>query len=157
MNKKYLNAAQGISKELPEYGAKLVLLIGSVYGEKENPNDLDLGCIFAKENPLRNEDFRKSIINKMDEKYKIKLDLIDINEGFVEDLIKLFNENPQDLIYDLCWKVQDSAKDQWHGWPLAWILGENAKEKLHPYKMFEEGFKILYGQEYLTGLRKKIL
>lgn len=156
MNQEYLEIAKQIAAELPQYGAKLVLLIGSVYDGKETPNDLDLGCVFEKENSLRDKDFREELIKKLNTRYGIKLDLIDLNQAFVEDLVDQFKEDPRGIAEDLAWKMMDSSRDQWMGWPLAWILGDNAEEALEPYRAFKVGHITLYGQEYLDELKERI-
>ena len=150
-----INAAQEVSDYLVEKeGAKLVILSGSTARGKENPNDLDISAVFKEDNNFENnKDYYNTLIKKLTNVVNIKVDLMGFNEFFISTLIKAYSENPIEICKDLNYKCQDNIKDQLQGWPLAWLFGGDAREKLKPYDCFQDQMKVLYGQEYLEELK----
>ena len=149
-------ATQFIAQELLKEKAKLVILGGSVARGKENPSDLDIAVVFEPENNLLNKGYRKRLIQRLEEAVGYKLDLIDYNEQLINSLVENYREDARKTCYELNYICMDNVKDQWMGWPLAWIFGEKAKERLDPYLCFQEEFQILAGEDYLEGLRRRI-
>ena len=149
-------AIQFITKELLKERAKLVILSGSVARGKENPNDLDIAAVFEAENNLLSTDYRKNLVQRLEGAVGFKLDLIDFNEQHINDLIEDYRKDACRTCVDLNYICMDNVKDQWIGWPLAWIFGKEAREKLSPYGCFQDQFQILAGEDYLEEVREII-
>lgn len=151
-----LKAAKHIAKELLIEKAKLVILSGSAARGKENPNDLDIAAIFEAQNNLLDSNFREKLIQRLENEVGYKIDLLNFNEKYVNDLIECYNANPDGLRWYLAEHYDDSARGKIKGWPLTWIFGEKSKEKLSPYSDFQTEFIVLEGQEYLETLRGRV-
>lgn len=147
-------AARYVATELVDKEkARLVILSGSAARGKLNPSDLDIVAVFPYKNNLLDKEYRSNLIRRLDVETRYKIDLIDFNQEHIDKLIELYNKDAQKLCRELNWIVMDNVRDQWKGWPLAWIFGKKAKEMLDPYMCFQEEILILDGQEYLDELR----
>ncbi len=151
-----LEKTQRVAKELVKEEAKLVILSGSAARGRENPKDLDIAAVFPTQNKLLVESYRKNLVARLEQEVAYKVDLIDYNEGLVNDLIEKYNKKPTNVCFGLNYMCMDNVRDQWVGWPLAWIFGEEARERLRPYGCFQDQFKVLAGQAYLEVLKRKI-
>ncbi|MFH1332007.1 MAG: nucleotidyltransferase domain-containing protein [archaeon] len=151
-----LEAAHYIARELVKEKAKIVILSGSAARDKENPKDLDIAAVFQAENRLLDRQYRSDLVKRLESEVGQKLDLFDFNERNIERLIEFYNKNPIALCSNLNWDCIDNVKDQWKGWPLAWIMGDKAREALDPYGCFQDEFIVLEGESYLAELRGKV-
>ncbi len=165
---KPIQAAHYIAKVLEqEEQAKLVILSGSAARGKEKPNDLDIAAVFPHGNKILEYSYRVELKHRLRQEIKEKvyglefavvddIDFFAYNEKYIDDLVQQYRENPLQLCFYLGVECQDSVRNQWKGWPLAWIMGEQAKERLSPYGCFQNEYLVLAGQEYLEELKRRI-
>lgn len=151
-----VEAVQYIARELVKEKAMLVILSGSAARGKENPSDLDIAAVFQRDNRLLDRQYRDCLVKRLESETSQKLHLFDFNETHVDKLVESYNQNPTRLCINLNWDCMDNVRDQWRGWPLAWIFDKDAHEVLSPYGCFQDKFVVLEGEPYLMQLRAKI-
>lgn len=151
-----IEAAKFIAGELIKNKAKLVILSGSAVRGEENPNDLDIAAVFEAENPLLNNSYRRELIQSLEKEVGYEVDLVDYNERYINNLIEEYIRDPKRVCWYLSDVCFDSVREQWLGWPLAWIFGEEAERVLDPYLCFQTEFQVLEGNDYLEDLRSRI-
>jgi len=152
----FVKPANYVADKLADEMAKLVILSGSAARGKENPSDLDISAVFPSENKLLDPKYRDSLVKRLSSEVGYKIDLFDFAEKNVDILIDFYNQKPKELCWHLASICMDNVKEQWKGWPLAWIFGDEARKRLDPYGCFQDEMVILYGQEYLDELRFRI-
>jgi len=137
--------------------AKLVILSGSLARGKEKPNDIDIAGIFPDRSLVFDYAYKIELLHGLRQETKEAVyggvDFSPYQKGYVDSLIERYTKTHLQLCQHL---AQERGIGQRKGWPLVWIFGENAKEKLFPYAFFQEEFKVLAGEEYLERLRKRI-
>ena len=156
-NKTALQIARAIAQELVDLEAKLVILSGSTARGKAEPNDLDI-CAILPDSTIElfsDVKYYNKYQRELEERHNVSTSLILYSEGdVIQGLIKEYKRDPKYVSFRLAQMCLDSVKNQGLGWPLTWILGEEAREALYPYMMFQEEFIVLHGQEYLEELRR---
>ena len=151
-----LEAEKYVSKELLKERARIVILSGSAARENPTPSDLDIAAVFPYTNTLLNVGYRRDLIKRLSVETGYKIDLIDFNQKHIDNLVEQYNKDARKLCWDLNDIVMDNVRDQWKGWPLAWIFGDKAEEMLDPYGCFQKEMIVLEGQNYLDELRSRI-